>query len=97
MLRSVLDFPENEGDSRKLKKVQELIQHFREQCRMYRNYVKLLQLCKIMYRNKISVIGIDESLRPTINYEAKKRKGKKENCSLYKSETNLYKIWYDLI
>ena len=50
-----------------------------------------------MYRNKISVIGIDESLRPTINYEAKKIKGKKENCSLYKSETNLYKIWYDLI
>ena len=50
-----------------------------------------------MYRNKISVIGIDESLRPTINYEAKKRKGKKENCSLYKSETNLYKIGYDLI
>ena len=50
-----------------------------------------------MYRNKISVIGLDESLRPAINYEVKKRKGKKENCSLYKSETNLYKIWYDLI
>ena len=31
-----------------------------------------------MYRNKISVIGIDESLRPTISYEAKKRKGRRK-------------------
>ena len=35
MLHSMLDIPENEGDSRKLKKVQELVQHFREQCRRY--------------------------------------------------------------
>ena len=28
MLHSMLDFPENEGDSRKLKKVQALVQHF---------------------------------------------------------------------
>ena len=35
MLHSMLDFPENERDSRKLKKVQELVQHFREQCRRY--------------------------------------------------------------
>ena len=28
-------FPESEGDSRKLKKVQELVQHFCEQCRHY--------------------------------------------------------------
>ena len=27
----MLDFAENEGDSRKLKKVQELVQHFRKQ------------------------------------------------------------------
>ena len=34
----MLDFPENEGDSRKLKKVQELVQHFcGEQCS--RHYV----------------------------------------------------------
>ena len=31
----MLDSPENEGDSRKLKKVQELAQHFCEQCRRY--------------------------------------------------------------
>ena len=36
-------------------------------------------------------MGIDESVRST-NYEAKKRKGKKENYSLDKSETNLYKM-----
>ena len=36
MLHSRLDFPENEEDRRKLKKVQELVQHFRgEQCRDY--------------------------------------------------------------
>ena len=35
MLHFVLDFPENEGDSRKLKKVQELFQHFSEQCSHY--------------------------------------------------------------
>ena len=31
----MLHFPENEGGSRKLKKVQELVQHFCEQCRHY--------------------------------------------------------------
>ena len=35
MLHSILGFPENEGDSRKLKKVQELAQHFCKQCRHY--------------------------------------------------------------
>ena len=30
----MLDFPENEGD-RKLKKVEELVQYFSEQCRHY--------------------------------------------------------------
>ena len=36
MFHSVLDFPENQGDSRKLKKLQELVLHFRgEQCRHY--------------------------------------------------------------
>ena len=29
----MIDFPGSEGDSRKLKKVQELVQHFCEQCR----------------------------------------------------------------
>ena len=33
MLHSMLDFPENKEPSRKLKKVQELVQHFREQYR----------------------------------------------------------------
>ena len=33
MLCPMLDFPENEGDNKKLKKVQELVQHFCEQCR----------------------------------------------------------------
>ena len=31
----MLDFPENEGDSRKLKKIEEVAQHFSEQCRHY--------------------------------------------------------------
>ena len=31
----MLDFPENEEDSRNLKNVQELIQHFREKFRYY--------------------------------------------------------------
>ena len=35
MLHSVLDFPENEEDSRKLKKEHEVVQHFREQCIPY--------------------------------------------------------------
>ena len=35
MLYSMLDFPENERDSRKLKKVQELVQRFQDQCRHY--------------------------------------------------------------
>ena len=49
-----------------------------------------------MYQNKIKLISIDESLR-SINYEAKKRKGKNRNCSLYKSETDLYKMWCGLM
>ena len=32
-------------------------------------------------------MSIDESLR----YIMKNKKGKKKNCSLYKSETNIYK------
>ena len=35
MLHSVFDFPENEGDSKKLKKGQELVKHFRDQCKRY--------------------------------------------------------------
>ena len=31
----MLDFPEKEGDSRKLKKVEELVQHFSEQYKHY--------------------------------------------------------------
>ena len=31
MFHSMLDFPESKGDSRKLKKVKELVQHFQEQ------------------------------------------------------------------
>ena len=31
----MLNFPEYEEDSRKLKKVQDLIQHFHEKCRHY--------------------------------------------------------------
>ena len=31
----MLDFPENKGNGKKLKKVEELVQHFREQCRHY--------------------------------------------------------------
>ena len=31
----MLDFPANDGDSKKLKKVQELVQHFSKQCRHY--------------------------------------------------------------
>ena len=74
----MLHGPEKERDSRKLKKVKELVQHFREQC-------------NIMYQNKLQLVSIDESLR-SIDYEAKERKGKRENCSLYKAETNLYKM-----
>ena len=35
MLCSMLHFPENEGDNRKLKKTQKVVQHFCEQCRHY--------------------------------------------------------------
>ena len=31
----MVNFPGNEGDSRKLRKVLELVQHFREQCIFY--------------------------------------------------------------
>ena len=33
MLQFMLNFPENKGDSRKLKKALELVQHFSGQCR----------------------------------------------------------------
>ena len=79
----MINFPENEGDSRKLKKVQELVQHFQEQCRHY------VSKQNITY-------SIDQSTR-LINYEAKKRREKKKNCGLYKSETNPYKMWCGLI
>ena len=64
MLHSMLDFPENERDSRKLKKVQELVQHFRKQCRHY-----------VPEQN--ITLSTDEMLR-AINYEANKTKGKKK-------------------
>ena len=35
MLHSMLNFPKNEGDSRKLKKVKALVQHFSEQLRHF--------------------------------------------------------------
>ena len=35
MLHSMLGFPENEEDSKKLKKVEKLVQHFSEQCSHY--------------------------------------------------------------
>ena len=35
MLHSVLDLPENEGDSRKLNKVEKLVHYFSKQCRHY--------------------------------------------------------------
>ena len=35
MLHIMLDFPENEEDSRKFKKLEEWLQHFSEQCRHY--------------------------------------------------------------
>ena len=80
---SMLNFPENERDSRKLKKIQELVQHFQEQCRYF------LPKQNITY-------SIDESLRSN-NYETKKRREKKKNCGFYISETNLYKMWYGLM
>ena len=46
MLHSMFDFPENKRHNRKLKKVQQLVQHFSEQCR------------HVPKQN----IGIDESL-----------------------------------
>ena len=39
-----------------------------------------------MYQNT------DESLKLINDYESKKRKGKKKNCSLYEYERNFYKI-----
>ena len=51
MLCSMLDFPENERDDRKLKKVQELVQHFCEQCRHY------------VPKENITYKSIEESLR----------------------------------
>ena len=43
---SMLNFPKNGGDSRKLMKVQEPVQHFSEQCRHYvpeQNIIALLK------------------------------------------------------
>ena len=65
MFCSMLDFPENEGDSRKLKKVQELIQHFCEQGRHYAP------------KQNITYKSIDESLR-SINYASKEEKREEE-------------------
>ena len=64
----MLDFPENEGDSRELKKVQELVPHFQEQCRHYAPKQNI-------------TYSTDESTR-SINYEAEKRREKKKNRSL---------------
>ena len=72
----MLDFQENEGDSRTLKKVEEPVQHFREQCKQY----GLKQ--NITYEHWWK---FDE-----ITYEKEKRE---EVCILYKSETNLSKMW----
>ena len=47
----MLDFPQIEGDSRKLKKVQELVQHFCKQCKHY------------VTKENITYRSIDESLR----------------------------------
>ena len=71
----MVNFPGNERDSRKLKKVLELVQHFREQCTYYSSIYQ-----------KISNDG------NLINYEEeKKEREKRKNCSLYISETNVYK------
>ena len=43
MLHFRLDFPGNEGDSRKLKKVQELVKHLSEQCKHYVPKQNILQ------------------------------------------------------
>ena len=51
MLCSMIDFLEREGDSRDLKKVQELVQHFCEQCKRY------------VPKQNITYKSIDESLR----------------------------------
>ena len=47
----MIDFLESEGDSRDLKKVQELVQHF---CEQYKRYVP---------KQNITYKSIDESLR----------------------------------
>ena len=83
MPHSMLNFPENEGDRRNLNKVQELLQHFCEQCRHYAPKQNIAYSHRWKFEIEIM----------------KKRKGKKNNCSLYKSETNLHKMlcglmWY---
>ena len=82
-------FQQTEGDGRKLKKVQELAQYFREQCRHLCTKTKYIYIY-------IYIITTNESLR-SVNYEGKKRKGKKKNCSLYKSETNLFQMFCGLM
>ena len=66
-----------------MKKVPELVQHFREQCKHYvsKQYITYKHWWKFA----------------EVNYEEEKRKGKKKNCSSNKSETNFYKIWYGLM
>ena len=59
----MLSFPEDESDSRKLKKVEELVQHFRDQCR---NYVPKQNItCKHWWKCEI-------------NYKEDREKGKRK-------------------
>ena len=59
MLHSMLDFQENEGDNRKLNKVKELVQQFREHCNHHvlkRNIIKGRRntvVCKNMKQTSI--------------------------------------------
>ena len=85
MLLSILYFPEKAEDSRKLKKVHELFryQYFSEQCRHY------VPKQNTAYKHWLKSFS-------SINYEAKKREGRNKNCSLCKSGTNLYIMWFGL-
>ena len=75
MLHTMLGIPKNEGDSRILKKVQELVQHLSEQ---HRHYVP---------RQNISIeenlINYKEEKRKE---QTKGKKKERRNCGLYKSE-----------
>ena len=82
----MLDFSKkNEGDIRKLKKVQELVQHFCQQCR------------HCIPKQNITYKSIEESLGSIywpINYddEAKKRKGRRKTviCTHLKQTSTKY-------